>query len=77
MTPWRVWFSRAGASQALQRPWAVRDPEGQTYLAVDVVMVAARTAFLDAGFRELREGPRGILECDDVVMVSPMRWEES
>ena len=75
MTTWRVWYSKVGADQSPPRPWAVRTPTGAFYLAGGVVTVAARSSFVSAGFSGLPEGPRAILECDDVVMVDPVRRE--
>ncbi|HVJ13839.1 MAG TPA: hypothetical protein VM686_00300 [Polyangiaceae bacterium] len=74
MTPWRVWFSAVGASQEPRRPWAVKHPDGRLFLAAEFVAVAARSSFVDTAFQELPGGPRGILECDDVVLVEPIPW---
>jgi hypothetical protein len=74
LTAYRVWFSRVGSSQVPPRPWHVRLPDGRIFRAADFVAVAARSAFVESGFAELPEGPKGIIECDDVVMVEPIPW---
>jgi hypothetical protein len=77
MTPWRVWFSAVGASQEPRRPWAVMAPSGALYLAANVGAKVAQTTFSDEAYRELPGGPRGVLECDDVVMVDAVPWGQS
>lgn len=74
MTAWRVWFSAVGASQDPQRPWAVQAPDGSRYLAAAVVAEVARTVFATEGIA-VPDGPRGLIECDGVVMVDAVRRE--
>jgi hypothetical protein len=71
MTAYRVWYSKVGADQNPPRPWSVKLPDGRCFLEADIVAVAARSAYLETGF-ELPDGPKGILECDDVVMLEPI-----